>query len=436
MLPWLVTLLAVTAAAAAAAAVPPPSSAVIFSAGFTDHAILQAAPASAALYGFALPSAPGLAPAITVTLALSATGAAVASVPALPADAGGGSPCDAACYSAGYLSGAGTTSCCGAPTCPIGCAIGGVSPSAAACVATCRSLTGCSVTVPNTSLSIDMCEGCLTGCPGKGECEAGCALRFSTGAAAAPVAWKALLPPQPPGAAEFTVTVACSNCAQGAAPSAQLRAIAFGSVFYCSGQSNMALGAQHSYAYEALVQEVRGGALDALRFFQFGGMGTQNAASAPVFATTALTYPAWPWQNLSAALAQPAGSFAALGSAPAACLYFLRALAQQGLPGPLGFISNAVGGTTLAAWADAGVLDACPNSTDTASAAPPTALFNGMAAPLFNTTLSGWVWYQGACVWVCFLQPRSAQPPPPHPRGPPFTRTHAHTHTHAILRRK
>jgi hypothetical protein len=76
-------------------------------------------------------------------------------------------------------------------------------------------------------------------------------------------------------------------------------------------------------------------------------------------------------------------------------MYFVYSLKHAGVQGPLGFITNAVGGTTLAAWADSTVLDACPNSTDTASAAPPLALYNGMAAPLFNTTISGIVWYQG-----------------------------------------
>jgi hypothetical protein len=326
---------------------------------------------------------------VTVTLA-SAAGAVLAVVPAAAASAGAGDVCDAACYDAGFLAGVGTSSCCAAPSCPMGCAIGSAVGSLAACNAQCRNATGCAYNVPGTALELSMCDACIDGCPGKGDCEAGCALRF---AAPAPVAWKALLPSQAAGTAAV-LTAACANCAAGAAAATTLAGVVFGSVFYCSGQSNAALGAQYTYAYDDVVAEVGAGALDAIRFFQFGGMSAQNAASSPVYATTALTYPTWPWQNLSAALAVGSG-FSSLKNVPATCLYFVRALVKEGFPGPIGFIANAVGGTTLAAWADASVLDACPNSTDTASAAPPTVLFNGMAAPLFNTSITGWVYYQG-----------------------------------------
>ena len=160
----------------------------------------------------------------------------------------------------------------------------------------------------------------------------------------------------------------------------------------------MALGFQYTYAYDAVVAEIEAGELDDIRFFQFGGMGTQNPAQSPVYATTSLTSPSWPWQNLSAALAvqrREPGAFQGLGNVPATCLYFVYSLHHAGVPGPFGFIVNAVGGTTLAAWADASVLDACPNSTDTASAAPPTVLYNGQAAPLFNMTVGAFLWYQG-----------------------------------------
>jgi len=53
--------------------------------------------------------------------------------------------------------------------------------------------------------------------------------------------------------------------------------------------SAQALGMEFTYAYEAVVNEITAGALDDIRFFQFGGMGTQNGASSPVFATTSLT---------------------------------------------------------------------------------------------------------------------------------------------------
>ena len=55
---------------------------------------------------------------------------------------------------------------------------------------------------------------------------------------------------------------------------------------------------------------------------------TQNDADSPSFATTALAYPAWPWQNLSTALAvnngSGVGATQALGTLSAACFYFAK----------------------------------------------------------------------------------------------------------------
>ena len=221
------------AGAAAAAGSAAPSSSVLFSAGFTDYTLLTSAPSSAAVYGFAYPGSAG-APSLSITLT-RADGSVAAQVAAAPALAGVGTDCDGSCYAAGYLDGVGTTSCCQGWTCTQGCAIGGVVPALDACLAQCRNASGCSYTVPGTSLELDSCGGCLAGCPGKGECEAGCGFRFRA-PASQPVAWKALLPPQPPGG-DYSLTVACSNCAAGATPSLSLQHIAFGSVFYCSGQS-------------------------------------------------------------------------------------------------------------------------------------------------------------------------------------------------------
>jgi hypothetical protein len=226
----------VTMALAAARPSSNPTSAIVFSAGQTDYAVLAAAPASSSLYGFAFPASFGVAPMVSLTLA-AANGTVVASVVAALADAGAGDVCDATCYDEGYLSGVGTSSCCAAPTCPMGCAIGSVVPSLAACNAQCANVSGCSYTVPGTNLTLDTCEGCLAGCPGKSDCEAGCAARFASGPS--PQAWKALLPPQVAGG-DYTITATCSNCVQGAAPSRVLHHVTFGSVFYCSGQSNMA----------------------------------------------------------------------------------------------------------------------------------------------------------------------------------------------------
>ena len=116
----------------------------------------------------------------------------------------------------------------------------------------------------------------------------------------------------------------------------------------------------------------------------------------PTHPTLLLPDPTWQWQNLSAAIAiQDSESSQAFGNIPATCLYFVYSLKKAGAPGPFGFMVNAVGGTTICAWADSSVLSACPNSTYASSVASSLVLFNGMTAPLINTTLSAIVWYQG-----------------------------------------
>lgn len=143
-------------------------------------------------------------------------------------------------FDAGYLSVVGTGSCCSAPSCPMGCAIGQVVSSLAACNAQCAAAAGaasssCSYTVPGTTLALQLCEDCVRGCPGVTDCEAGCAFYFSGSTVQT---WKALLPPQEPGG-DYLITATCSNCVAGAIPARTLQHVTFGSVFYCSGQSNM-----------------------------------------------------------------------------------------------------------------------------------------------------------------------------------------------------
>ena len=74
-----------------------PAYAVVFSAGQTDYAVLQAAPASSALYGFAYPASEGTPPIVNVTLT-APNGSIVATVRAASASAGSGNVCDASWY--------------------------------------------------------------------------------------------------------------------------------------------------------------------------------------------------------------------------------------------------------------------------------------------------------------------------------------------------
>jgi hypothetical protein len=204
----------------------------VLSAGFTSDMVLAQAPARAAVYGLVFAAAPGAPPRVTVSLDGGAPVEAV--VEAGSQGGASANACDKSCFDAGFLS-VGAISCCGAPSCAMGCIWAARTASEAACAAQCANATGCSYTAPNTSWAVDMCEACPpSGCPAKAECEAGCAAFF---AAPPTFGFKALLPPQAAGGSH-TIAVACaSGCAAGAADPAPLERVAFGEVVYCSGQS-------------------------------------------------------------------------------------------------------------------------------------------------------------------------------------------------------
>jgi hypothetical protein len=375
---------------AVAAPLPP----IVFSAGFTSSAVLQSG-ASASVYGFVTPLSGEALPAVEATL--TRDGAPPVVVAAALVSAGAGSTCDAACWAAGHLSSAGDISPCQIPSCSMGCSLA-ASPAAtaASCAASCLA-KGCSFDIARRlgNWSQDMCEGGLAGggCPGSGECEAGCAFAFAT---PAPLAWKATFPPQATGG-NATVAVACTAGCATAEPTV-LSSVTFGSVYFCFGQSNMALFSNNTYDFPAFKASVLGGAYPNLRLFQYGNMGYKTESDSPAFASTALAYPAWPWLSARDAIGYKAGGGSRdLSQFPATCLYFAQSLIDllgANAP-PIGLIATAVGGTSIESWSDADSYAACSSTQQGNSAAPPVSLFNGLTAPFVNTSISGWVIYQG-----------------------------------------
>ena len=63
---------------------------------------------------------------------------------------------------------------------------------------------------------------------------------------------------------------------------------------------------------------------------------------------------------------------------------------------PLGLISSNVGGTTIQAWSERQkLLSTCKNVSDPeGSTVYYGGLYNGMIAPLVNTSVAGFLWYQ------------------------------------------
>ena len=89
----------------------------------------------------------------------------------------------------------------------------------------------------------------------------------------APLAsWKALLPPQPAGG-NFTVTAVCTGCSLQGPSTISISNVAFGDVWYCTGQSNMWLPVLHTYQRNETARNITAGKYGNLRLMA-GGSGT------------------------------------------------------------------------------------------------------------------------------------------------------------------
>jgi hypothetical protein len=245
--------------------------------------------------------------------------------------------------------------------------------------------------------------------------------------------WKAILKPTLAGG-EFTVTATCTAGCTGdrRRDSTAIERVTMGDVYLCGGQSNMQLPNYHSYSAKSLQKLLQAGKYAKLRWFQMIGghqyevVGKQGAYT-PVWArqTGVQGYPytdaagvvrRQSWWNASYGGEYPKrcanpgkegndttkckdvdwGPFFGFS---AACTEFARNLIDQlgdDAP-PIGLIQSAVGGTTIEAWSPNATTATCQNKT----VGGPTAgqadgrLYYGMIAPFVNTTVNGWLWYQG-----------------------------------------
>eukprot|EP00755_Sulcionema_specki_P033859 Sspe_Gene.101699::Locus_76332_Transcript_1_1_Confidence_1.000_Length_901::g.101699::m.101699/K05970/SIAE; sialate O-acetylesterase len=206
--------------------------------------------------------------------------------------------------------------------------------------------------------------------------------------------WKAYLEPVKGGMDEYSVRAAGKN------GTAVLERVVFGDVFFCSGQSNMELSMHYTYSVKNVTKAVLDGAYSNIRFHQYGGQKSKYETTSPTW-TTLDGYRTW--YNASWAARQPdvdRHHLSPFHLFSATCMYFAIELTDQ-LQGsgrevvPIGLMQSAVGGTMIEAWVDSETLTRCKNESLSPGVSPPTQLYNGMVAPFVNTTVSGWLWYQG-----------------------------------------
>lgn len=99
------------------------------------------------------------------------------------------------------------------------------------------------------------------------------------------------------------------------------------------------------------------------------------------------------WRSAADMVAQESANFSAV------CWLFGRDL-QRALspPRPIGLVEATLGGTPIQSWSSPEALSACKHlntSWEWPASTTGSELFNGMVAPLLQTTIKGAVWYQG-----------------------------------------
>eukprot|EP00434_Breviolum_minutum_P013890 symbB.v1.2.012249.t1/scaffold842.1/size158541/4 len=185
--------------------------------------------------------------------------------------------------------------------------------------------------------------------------------------------WKALLPPQKAGG-DWSIT------ATGGKDSIVLKHVTFGDVWYCSGQSNMALQLHYTMS--------RNVSLDAIKHGKYNNIRIHGMSSN--------MNPSQPWQKVSDAVKTPGtceeGScnFFKFSST---CWYFAESLVDRlNDDRPIGLIHTAWGGSMIEAWLDNKTIASCQNATLTAGNQK---YHDERVLPYVNMSLKGWIWYQG-----------------------------------------
>ena len=198
--------------------------------------------------------------------------------------------------------------------------------------------------------------------------------------------WSLSLPPVAASTSRvLTVTSGPSNVT--------LTEVAFGDVFLCSGQSNMAVPVEFSWGGLEAVAE--GHLFPNIRLFDV----STHASLTPLDEFYKISYSAgWVlpsnktlWNGLVNATSGPFS---------AACWYTGRDV-YEALNGtvPIGLIQSSYSGTVVEAWTSPRSNGECgpippliPHENNTAN--QPSALYNSMIRPLENYTIAAVVWYQ------------------------------------------
>ena len=190
--------------------------------------------------------------------------------------------------------------------------------------------------------------------------------------------WVAYLKPAAAGG-DYTVTVTCAGCSTNGTNTIAISDVTFGDVWYCSGQSNMALPLVHTISRNISLAAIQGGKYSNIRLH---GMSSNMN-------------PAFDWMTVKNAttIMQKDGTPLFFGF-PGTCYYYGESLTDflgADAP-PLGLINTAWGGSTVQQWTSNATTATCSDVPMDASAG---SWYASRVMPFAQMTLKGFVWYQG-----------------------------------------
>lgn len=207
--------------------------------------------------------------------------------------------------------------------------------------------------------------------------------------------WKAFLKPTPAGG-NYTISAHCTGCTEsGTYSDINITNVAFGDVWHCSGQSNMWLPVGNAFAHNDTLKNISAGKYHNIRLM------AGNSGSCPGVG------PQCPWMTAEqATIYPPKGNGRGAVSVPplfnfgAACWYFAQRLSDQleaaGKLIPIGVTDTAIGGQRIEEYmVNDSSLTACADRTGETSPEWNGRLFGKQTLPFVDSTIKGWLWYQG-----------------------------------------
>eukprot|EP00038_Savillea_parva_P007103 m.167831 g.167831 ORF g.167831 m.167831 type:complete len:674 (-) comp12884_c0_seq1:903-2924(-) len=183
--------------------------------------------------------------------------------------------------------------------------------------------------------------------------------------------WKAFLQPTKAGG-NFSIF------ATDGTSTVNITDVTFGDVWYCGGQSNMALPMGHTFSRNYTAKNITMGKYNNIRLF--GMAGNMN--------------PAMPWTPALDAVNQTDISKSLLFQFSSTCWYYAEGLTNQlgdDAP-PIGLIHTAWGGSMIEQWLPNSTLAQCKSASMTSANAE---WWTTRILPFVDMTIKGWLWYQG-----------------------------------------